>query len=109
MTHPFVSLRTLFVSIEIALQLDDYAFTPEMAGLLDIYLEPWQKFASKSDLLTAYQLSKPIASIVKALAWHQTISHLRPGSSLRAEYAWILPELMKEFLYYEKMLSELGE
>jgi len=107
-THPFVSLRTLFVSIEIALQLDDYAFTPEMAGLLDLYLEPWQKFASKSDLLTAYQLSKPVASIVKALAWHQTISRLPVGSSLRAEYAGILPELMREFLYHEGGLSAPG-
>ena len=97
-THPFVSLRTLFVSIEIALQLDDYAFTPEMAGLLELYLEPWQKFASTSDLLTAYQLSKPVASIVKALAWQQTISRLPVGSSLRQEYTWILPELMREFL-----------
>jgi aminoglycoside/choline kinase family phosphotransferase len=107
-THPFVSLRTLFVSIEIALQLDDYAFTPEMATLLDLYLEPWQKFASKSDLLRAYQLSKPVASIVKALAWHQTISRLPVGSSLRAEYARILPELMREFLYHEKGLSAGG-
>jgi aminoglycoside phosphotransferase (APT) family kinase protein len=105
-THPFVSLRTLFVSIEIALKLDDYSFTPEMAALLDRYLEPWQKFASKADLITAYRLSKPVASIVKALAWHQTISRLPLGSSLRAEYAWILPELMREFFYHEKMLLE---
>jgi aminoglycoside/choline kinase family phosphotransferase len=106
-THPFVSLRTLFVSIEIALKLDDYSFTPEMAALLNRYLEPWQKFASKADLLTAYRLSKPVATIVKALAWHQTISRLE--GTLRAEYAWILPELMREFLYHERVLSELGE
>jgi phosphotransferase family enzyme len=105
-THPFVSLRTLFVSIEISLKLDDYSFTPDMAALLDRYLEPWQKFASKEDLLRAYQLSKPVASIVKALAWHQTISRLPSGGSVRAQYAWILPELMREFLYYEKTLSE---
>ncbi len=103
-THPFVSLRTLFVSIEIALKLDDYSFTPEMAALLDRYLEPWQKFASKAELLTAYRLSKPVAAIVKALAWYQTISRLE--GSLRAEYAWILPELMREFFYHEKMLPE---
>jgi len=41
-THPFVSLRTLWVSIEIALELDDYVFTPEMADLLDRYLEPYE-------------------------------------------------------------------
>ena len=102
-THPFVSLRTFFVSIEISLNLDDYSFTPEMAALLDLYLKPWQKFASKEDLLAAYRLSKPVASIVKALAWHQGITRME--SSLRAEYAWIVPELMREFLYHEKMLS----
>jgi hypothetical protein len=104
LTHPFVSLRTFFVSIEIALKLDDYSFTPEMSALLDRYLEPWRKFASKEALLTAYRLSKPVASIVKALAWHQTISRLE--GALREEYAWIVPEVLKEFLYHEKMLSD---
>jgi hypothetical protein len=102
-THPFVSLRTFFVSIEIALHLDDYSFTPEMAELLDLYLEPFQRFASKEALLKAYQLSKPVASIVKALAWHSTISRL--GGDLRSEYAWIVPELLREFLYHGRMLS----
>ena len=102
-THPFVSLRTFFVSIEIALDLEDYSFTPEMAELLDIYLKPFQKFASKEDLLKAYQLSKPVASVVKALAWHTTIS--RMGEDLRKEYAWIVPELMKEYLHHEAALS----
>ena len=103
-THPFTSLRTFFVSIEIALGLEDYVFTPEMAELLDLYLEPFQQFASKEELLRAYQVSKPVASIVKALAWHQGISRME--GSLRAEYAWIVPELMREFLYHEKRLLQ---
>jgi hypothetical protein len=102
-THPFVSLRTLFVSIEIALDLDDYSFTPEMAALLERYLEPWQNFASKEVLLAAYRLSKPVASIVKALSWHKTISPLT--GSLRAEYAHIVPAVLREFLFYENILS----
>jgi hypothetical protein len=103
--HPFASLRTFFVSMEIALNLDDYAPpTPEMTALLHRYLEPWQHFTSKESLLAAYNLSRPVASIVKALAWHQGISRIE--GSLREEYAWIVPELMKEFLIYEKMLSE---
>jgi len=102
-THPFVSLRTFFVSIEMALDLDDYAFTPEMAALLDRYLEPLQKYASKDDLLRAYALSKPVASIVKTLAWYQSIT--RMDDSLREEYFWIVPEVLREFLYHEKMLS----
>ena len=102
-THPFVSLRTFFVSIEMALELEDYAFTPEMEELLDIYLEPFQQFAAREELLTAYQVSKPVASVVKALAWHTTIS--RMGEDLRKEYAWIVPELMREFVHHEESLS----
>jgi hypothetical protein len=102
--HPFVSLRTFFVSVEMALQIDDYSLTPEMAALLDLYLEPWQQFSSREKLLAAYQLSTPVASIVKALAWHQGITRME--GSLREEYAWIVPELMREFMVYEKMLSD---
>jgi aminoglycoside/choline kinase family phosphotransferase len=102
-THPFVSLRTFFVSIEIALKLDDYAPpTPEMLGLLDLYLEAWQAYGEKEALMSAYRLSKPVASISKALAWHQTIERL--DGELREEYAWIVPEVLREFLYHEKML-----
>ena len=103
-SHPFVTLRTFFVSIENSLKLDDYAFTPEMAELLDLYLRPWQRFASREALLSGYLLSKPVASIAKALAWHQSITRMH--GSLREEYAWIVPELLREFMVYEKMLSE---
>jgi hypothetical protein len=103
-THPFVSLRTFFVSIEISLELDDYAFTPEMDALLNLYLKPWEKFASKDDVLAAYRLSKPVASVVKALAWHTTIS--RMSEDMRQEYARIVPELMREFVHHEKALSD---
>ena len=103
-THPFVSLRTFFVSIEIALNLDDYAPpTPEMTALGDRYLECWERFGDKERLLAAYHLSRPVASIVKALSWHNTISRL--DGSLRDEYAWIVPEVLREFMVYEKMLT----
>lgn len=102
-THPFVSLRTFFVSIEIALDLEDYSFTPAMAALLELYLKPWQPFASPASLQTAYRLSKPVASIVKTLSWHTTISRLE--GSLRDEYAWIVPEVLREFMVYEKALQ----
>jgi len=103
-THPFTSLRTFFVSIEMSLKLDDYSFTPEMASLLERYLEPWQKFASQAQLQTVYQLSKPVASIVTTLKWRQTISRL--DGPLREEYAWIVPEVLREFMVHEKTLSD---
>lgn len=104
LAHPFISLRTFFVGIEISLQLDDYAFTPEMATLLDIYMEPWQKFASRDELLRAYRLSKPVASIVKLVLWHTTISQL--DGALRDEYKWIIPSLWQEFLMFEQMVQK---
>jgi len=91
--------------MEIALKLDDWAPpTPEMTALLNRYLEQWERFASKERLLTAYNLSRPIASIVKALAWHQGITRME--GPVRAEYAWIVPEILREFMVYEKMLSD---
>lgn len=104
-THPFVSLRTWFVSMEIALNLDDWAPpTAEMSGLLEKYLEAWQAYGEKEALMSAYRLSRPVASIVKTLAWHQAIS--RMDDSLRDEYAWIVPNLLQEFMVYEKMLGD---
>ena len=103
-THPFVSLRNFFVSIENSLKLEDYAFTPEMSALLDRYLEPWQKFASKEELLTAYRVSEPVAALVTVLKWHHSIS--RMVGPLREEYAWIVPEVFREFMVKEKMLSD---
>jgi phosphotransferase family enzyme len=104
-THPFVTLRTFFVSMEIALKLDDYAPpTPEMTALLNSYLEQWERFGDKERLLAAYNLSRPVASIAKALAWHQGITRME--GSMRKEYAWIVPEVLREFMIYEKMLSE---
>lgn len=104
LAHPFISLRTFFVGIEISLGLDDYSFTPEMAALLDIYLEPWQQFASREDLLSAYRLSKPVATIVKTVLWYTTLSQL--DGELRDEYKWIIPSLWQEFLMFEKAIAE---
>jgi len=102
-SHPFTSLRTFFVSIEISLELEDYSFTPEMQALLEIYLQPWIKFASKEKLVEAYFLSRCVSSIVKALGWHQTVKSLK--SPLREEYEHIVPELFREFVEYEKKLA----
>ncbi|WKZ47329.1 MAG: phosphotransferase [Anaerolineales bacterium] len=101
--HPFVSLRNWFVSMEIALELEDWAPpTPEMSEMLSRYLEAWQAYGEKEALMSAYHLSKPVASISKALAWRQALFGL--DDSLREEYAWIVPNLLNEFMVYEKML-----
>jgi hypothetical protein len=103
-THPFVSLRTWLVSMEIALDLDDYVLTPEMAHLLDCYLEAFEQFASKEDLRKAYALSKPVASVVKALAWQSSVAQM--DASVREEYVHIVPAVLQEFLYHVERLTE---
>lgn len=97
-THPFVSLRTFFVSIEMSLELDDYEFTPEMAALLDIYQKPFEAYASKDNLLKAFELSKPVSSLITALKWRESIA--RMTESMRAENKWIVPEVLREFLHH---------
>ena len=103
-THPFASLRTLFVSIENSLKLDDYAFTPEMEILLDHYLSTWRDFASEPELRIAFKLSRPAATVVKTLAWHQTIARL--AGPQREKYARIVPELFRELIVTEKMTQD---
>ena len=67
-------------------------------------MEPWQKFASREDLLNAYALSKPVAGIVKLVLWHTTISQL--DGTLRDQYKSIIPSLWQEFLMFEKMIAK---
>ena len=45
-----------------------------------------------------------VASIVKLVLWHTTISQL--DGELRDEYKWIIPSLWQEFLMFEKMVEE---
>jgi hypothetical protein len=103
-THPFISLRTVFVSIENSLQLEDYAFTPEMAGLRDLYLESWRQIAPHGKLLAAFELSRCLAPVVGALGWESTVRSVEGEG--REKYKHILPSLLQEFLFYESRLAE---
>jgi hypothetical protein len=58
----------------------------------------------RETLRKAFQFSLPVAAVAKALAWHETFTLLE--DSERGEYAWIIPELMRELLAYERMLSD---
>ncbi len=91
--HPFFSLRTVFVSMEMSLGLDEGV---EPARVLDAYLEPWTRFASRSELQVAYKLARQLSTICSALSWHHIVSTLTPA--LQAEYAEPVPALLQEFL-----------
>jgi hypothetical protein len=93
-SHPFYSLRTVLVSAEISLGLEENA--PELRPLRDAYLEPWTRYESHEDLLTALDLASRLASINGALTWHRLVSRLE--GLPREEYAEPVPALLQEFL-----------
>ncbi len=95
--HPFFSLRTTFVSVEISFDLEEGA--GELPQLRDAYLEPWTCFESRSRLLAAFRLAQRLAPFVSALAWNRIVSSLPPR--LQEEYAVPVPALLREFLDLE--------
>lgn len=92
-THPFFSLRTMFVSVEMSLGLDE-GVEPEQ--LLDAYLEPWTSYEPRANLEKIYGLARRLSPLCSALAWHRVVSTL--DASLKAEYAAPVPGLLLEFL-----------
>ena len=92
--HPFVSLRTTFVSVEISLELEEGA--GELPELRDAYLEPWTRFESRSSLQAAFRLAQRLAPLVSALSWDRILSSL--SQPLKEEYAVPVPALLREFL-----------
>lgn len=100
-SHPFYSLRTVLVSAEISLGLEENA--PELQPLRNAYLEPWTRYESREDLLTALDLARRLAAINGALTWHRLVSRLE--GQPREEYAKPVPALLQEFLDAESTAS----
>jgi hypothetical protein len=93
-SHPFVSLRTVFVSVEISFDLPD-------GGAIDLpfrdaYLRAWTEYASMTDLVAAFRLSQRLASIVSALSWYRAVAPLAEGP--RREQGLAIHYLLQEFL-----------
>ncbi len=94
LTHPFVSLRTVFVSVENSFNLpeggaDNFPFR-------DAYLEQWTQFAPYPDLLQAFRLAQRIAPLISALSWYRAASSLETES--RREHGLAVHLLLREFL-----------
>lgn len=92
-SHPFFSLRTMFVSVEMSLGLEE-GVEPEQ--LRDAYLEPWTRYEPRENLQRIYGLARRLSPICSALGWHRVVSTL--DQSLKAEYAAPVPGLLLEFL-----------
>jgi hypothetical protein len=93
-SHPFYSLRTVLVSAEISLQIDEN--DPQLYLLRDAYLEPWTRYAPRDDLLNILDITRRLAPINGALTWHRLVSKLE--GQARADYALPVPALLQEFL-----------
>lgn len=92
--HPFFSLRTVGVSLEMSLDLPENA--PEFQRLVDAYLEPWMRVAPLSALRAAYPLAHRVGVVNGALTWQAAIGAL--PAPLREEYAAPVPSLLQEYL-----------
>jgi hypothetical protein len=91
-SHPFVSVRTAYVSAEIRFGLDEDA--PELQRLRNAYLPAWRDYASEEDLLAAFALTEEIWAIPTALNWHAQIL----AEDDRTEFLHIMPSLAQEIL-----------
>ena len=93
-THPFLSLRSTFVSLENTFGLSENS--PWFPQLRDGYLEPWTSFETRDRLIAAFDLSQRIAPVTAALRWLPALSNLaEPADS---EYGSAIPSLLQEFL-----------
>jgi hypothetical protein len=90
--HPFVSLRTAYVSAEIRFGLDEGS--PELQRLRNAYLAAWRDYAAEDDLLAAFALAEELWAIPTALNWQAQILAVDE----RDEFAHIMPSLAQEIL-----------
>lgn len=93
-THPFFSLRTVFVSVEIS--LNTAPDSPVHSRLRDTYLRSWSSFASPDILLQAFKLAQVLAPIISALSWYRALRSVDIVS--RREYGRAVHLLLREFM-----------
>lgn len=80
---------------------DEATATPEglppvLQRVRDMYLEPWQSFASQADLVAAFNLAWRVGMVGRALTWQEVIAAM--DEAYRPEYGYYLPAWLGEFL-----------
>jgi hypothetical protein len=89
--HPFFSLLLFLEEIE-----DYVPNEPDVRNRLrDAYLEPWQAYGSREDLLRAFELAQPLAALHHALTYHRVVL---PNMELKWEMELMLPFYLKLLL-----------
>ena len=94
-SHPFFSLRTVLVSLEMSLG-DEEAAARAFGELLPAYLEPWTRYAPLADLREARRLAYLVGVVNGAVTWQRQVAPLDPAG--REEYCGPVPALLQEFL-----------
>lgn len=94
-SHPFFSLRTVLVSLEMSLG-DEAAAGQAFTHLLDAYLEPWTPYVPLAELKKARRLAYLVGVVNGALTWHSQVAALDAAG--RQEYGGPVPALLQEFL-----------
>ena len=94
--HPFFSLRTVSVSLEYSLGVEEDS--PEFERLLAAYLEPWQRYAPQAELLEVFRLASHLSPLCSALSWGHALSGLEPAE--RQDFQQAVPGLLMEYLSF---------
>ncbi len=95
--HPFFSIRTPLVSVELVLDLPDY--DPFTAPVRDAYLNAWSEYAARENIFQTFRIAQRVSEIVTALAWYQTVVTAPPDQ--RADYEHIVPSCLQAFLNFD--------
>lgn len=100
--HPFCSLLIFIRQLGDAIGLPDAAtdtpegLPPELLRLRDVYLEAWQAYAPRVDLIEMFNLAWRVGMVSRALSWQAYIASWEPAS--RPKYAHYVPAWLGEFL-----------
>ncbi len=93
LSHPFVSLRTLYVSLETRRGWEEG--DPRFPPLTDRYLRAWGHYAEMAELRRLMGLALTVAPLVSALSWRRALTNL---SEVDENYIEPVPRLLEEFL-----------
>jgi hypothetical protein len=92
LAHPFFSLRTVFVSLENSLGIEEGA--PLQHELCEVYLSAWNQVAPHEIVQRAYALASRIWALSSLFGWYQSLRDSPP--ELRKPYLDVIPSLLME-------------
>jgi hypothetical protein len=75
-SHPF---HTLVVTLRaLAYRLGLEPGSPQLIRLRDAYLEPWDRFGTRAELVETAELARRTGTVQRALAWYATVLAMPP-------------------------------